>query len=154
MYFTTGSYIKYGAMDGSNLASTSSGFSTARGMTVDIHSSRLYFHDDYNSIIRSSRLDFSDMNIVAQPSRQSYGIVLVEQRLYWGLHYENRVESKSTAGGGDTTSVYIGGNGRIRDLTSPDWSLAANQTNPCAGQTCSGVCVLTRTHYRCMARAG
>ena len=153
MYLTTGSYIKYGGMDGSNLERISTQFYATWGITVDIHSSTLYVADSSNNKIWSHRLDGRETKVVAEYSGTSKGIALVEQRLYWGLYYKNRVESIAMGGTGDTTSVYFGENGRIWGLTSPDWSLVANQINPCAGQTCSGVCVLTRTHYRCMARA-
>ena len=151
MYLTSlyGGGIIKAAMDGSNHTTIVAGWGIAVGITIDTHSSKLYWANYADDEIQSCGLDGSGIETVAKLSSAPLGMAMVDQRLYWGLHNEKRVESRATTGG-NISSFYCDGAGKILQLTSADWSLQVNQTNQCEGQTCVGVCVLSRTNFRCM----
>ena len=143
-----GGILKAG-MDGSNPIRIVTALGEPCGIIIDYHSSRLYWADLGTKEIQSSNLEGGDIVTVITLQVGPYGIALLGDKLYWGHYQSNAVQSCSTSGTGlrtvhDGTTI-------TWQFTVPAWGLSRNRTDHCEQHTCSNVCVLTPTSFRCLS---
>ena len=139
-------------MDGSNPLSIISGLNGPRGIKVDFEESRIYFTVASDHKIESSNFQGGDRRTVIQVSSDSYpyGIVLLNNKIYWANLYSKTIQC-CTKDGGDTEILLNTGTSGVGYLTAvPMLNLPRNRINHCAQQSCSKVCVLTTTSSRCL----
>ena len=153
MYITTytGNVDKHcilkAGTDGSSPTGIVAGARAAHGIQIDFQSRRLYWAEWYESRIRSSNLDGGDVMTVNKNSRP-FGISLVGSRIFWSEHLPGELQSMETSGSEvrtETSGMFI-----TAHIVTLDWSLPKNRPNPCARQDCSGICVLSRTSFKCL----
>ena len=126
-----------------------SGLHSPIGIAIDYSTSRLYCTDHGAQKIQSSGLDGHDVVTVAVVASKPFGITVDEKQLYWSLPLADLARVESMAVAGESVSIAYNGTA-VGHLTSTDWIVAKNRTNPCDGQTCSGLCVLTPLASRCL----
>ena len=140
--------IEKAGMDGSRPVTVVAGLAGPCSITIDFHGSRLFWAEYLNNLIQSSGLDGRDVVTKAQVSNSPFGITISRQRIYWSL-FSSNVMTSSTTTGGDIRTEH-NGTSYIRHLMASDWNLPGNRINPCEKQTCSGICVLALTSFRCL----
>lgn len=154
MYYTSdeSNSIKRAGMDGSNpvqILATGSG--DARGITTDFRTSKLFWANDGTNRVESSDLEGGYQRTVINANAGSgpYAIAATNDRIYWGECSSKKLKSSTTAGD-DVITLHAGTSCIDALAIVPDLSLPQNRTNHCARNSCSKVCVLTTTSYRCM----
>ena len=155
LYFTATTSIFRADMDVTNFEQVTRGLTSASGITIDIHSSRLYWADEGARTIRSSNTDGSDVQTIVQFPSDTHptGIITFGDTVYWGTWGRRSLQS-CTKTGGNVRSLYDG-NSNFMDLTLISSKLGANLlenvTNPCAAQVCSHLCALKpKNTFRCL----
>ena len=134
--------------DGSSPTGIVAGAQAAHGIQIDFQSRRLYWAEWFDSRIRSSNLDGGEVLTVNGNSRP-FGISLVGSRIFWS-DYLGELRSMLKSGREilnvrETSGMYIPAH-----IAATDWNLPKNRPNHCASQDCSGLCVLTRTSFKCL----
>ena len=150
MYYATRGSIKMAQMDGTNVVEIINGLSTAAGVAIDLNSLRLFWSDYNTNKVQSSNLDGTDVQQVAQlPSGSGpWGIAVNKDRLYWG-NWDSKSLQVSTKTGQDLQTLYNGAH-NIQHLTVATSNPKQTRPNHCEGQSCSGICVLNKTSFRCI----
>ena len=132
--------------DGSSPAGIVQGAHGAHGIQIDFQYRRLYWTEYLNNRIRSSNLDGGDVVIVVHTLSRPYGIALFGQRVYWGEIGGVRSSLKS----GMEIRDEFTGTGITRHFVVPNSNPPKNRQNHCENRNCSGVCVLSRTSFKCL----
>ena len=78
-----------------------------------------------------------------------WGIAVHRDRIYWSTAGSNKLES-STKTGSDIRLHHTDDNDMNRIAVVPNFNLTTGRTNHCEGHSCSNVCVLTATSYKCI----
>ena len=144
--------VSKGEMDGSNPTNLVTNLGEARGIQIDIKTKRLYWTNPKSKSIESSNLNGTACVTVHQLEYGPYGIALFHERLYWGYGgVSNSIESGGIQAGGHRRIEHTG-KALTRHFTVPIWNQGGSRPNNCKGIDCSGVCVLTRTAFRCVRK--
>ena len=142
--------IKRVGMDGSNpvtLVATDLG--DARGITTDFKSSRLCWADGSRNKIESSDLQGRDRRTVVKADGPT-GIAVVDGRVYWGEWSGKKLQSSITAAGEEIITLHTEGKSIYAVTLVPDLNRPLDRINHCVRNSCSKVCVLTATSFRCL----
>ena len=148
-------------MDGSNFTDIAPAGNTAGGISLDpTDSDRLYWTDRGNDRTVSSRKDGIDIQTIVQlDTADPFGLIALNGSLYWGSWYGRALQRSSTTGE-DVVALY-NSTSRINHMTvvpSPDlmneFRNGNRVSNPCGGQVCSHICVLTANSFRCLCPDG
>ena len=137
------------AMDGSGRRKLAEIF--AFGISIDVQSKRLYWAQQVRGTdvakIQSSNLEGGEIVTIAELSGFFFKITFYGQRLYMNSPFSTTIKSVTTAG--TDLRVEYTGSVPIYELTVPTSTLG-NRTNPCKGQNCAGLCLLTPASFRCL----
>ena len=139
-------------MDGTGPTTLITGLKHPGGITIDFTSRKLYWTADSADQIQSCDLHGRGLQTVIQLSSGAgpWGIVLLNDRIYWG-NFKNKTLQSSTKDGTDIQTLCTDThNVRLMTLV-PGLDHPSSKTNHCAGQRCSKPCVLTTTSIRCVA---
>ena len=153
MYWTAdaGSIVQAG-MDDSDPFTIFSGLRSPRGITIDFQSARLYWTCKGDNTVQTSNMEGKGIRTVIQlPSGSvTYGVGLFGERIYW-TNYESKTLQSSTKTGQDVRTLLTGSSAFFRFVVASNFTTPTNRTNPCEGQRCSKVCVLTPTSFSCLS---
>lgn len=159
MYYTRGqitdgtfSSIERAGMDGSRPSSIITGLNYPHKIVIDFHNSRLYWAGWGDDTVKSSAMCGTDIQIVSRRPGESgtSGIGVYGSRLYWTNYFTKMLES-STLTGQDVQLLYSS-ESNLEGLTIvPRLDLPNNRSNDCAGRTCSKICVLAPSSFRCLS---
>ena len=138
-------------MDGANVSRIVMGLKDPRAIVIDFQASKLYWTDFDASKIQYSYLDGGKAHTILENLAGPMGIALIGGKMFWG-DWTNKTLQASARGGTDISAHHTD-TYSIRYLTvGPDLELPRNRSNPCEGQKCSSICVLTTTSYRCLTQ--
>ena len=141
-------------MDGTNSTQLVTGLNGPRGITIDFHHSRrLYWVSFHDRRVESSDMEGQDFKTILQLSAVSdpIGVGVLGGRLYWTTSSQRTLESSTVSGKdvqllhNDTSQLFY-----MTVVPRPDY-LPQNRQNHCENQSCTKVCVLTPTSYRCLS---
>ena len=136
-------------MDGFDASAIVTGLKTPCGIVYEFKSGRIYWADDTTKKIQSSDATGADVRTIVTLSNGPLGLALYGKKIYFGYYWSDVVQSMSKAGG-DVRTVYTAVFTNIRNFVVPDWNAPTNRTNHCLKHSCSNVCVLTATSFRCL----
>ena len=102
--------ISRASMDGADPAAIVTGLVEPMGVFVDLDSSRLFWTDYRAHRIQSSELDGGDVRDILQLPELThpYGIVVYEDRIYWGTHnWGSNLLQSCNKSGEDVRTLYM-----------------------------------------------
>ena len=151
MYWTSDQGdIRRAQMDGSNAVEIVSGLREPIGIAIDYDASRLFWTEFIGNKICSSNLDGADVRTIVtlQTYVGPWGIAVHNNRVYWGNSNGRSLQSSTKLG--QNVRTVLKESSYIKHLTTTSRDLPITRQNPCEGQNCSNICVLTTTAFRCI----
>ena len=145
------------SMDGANpveiVSVSSSGLSDPMGIDIDYWSCKLFWVDYDTNMVQSSTLDGRGIQTIAvlHDDTHPWGIAVDENLLYYGnWNMESSELRSSTKTGGNTRIIYNGSKPIQKLAVAAPAPPPTSRSNDCAGQSCSGICVLMPSAFRCL----
>lgn len=136
-------------MDGSSPVRLVTALGEPCGIVIDFQSLRLYWADLVTQKIQSSNLVGGNIVTLVELQFHPYGIALLNDKLYWGYYMSTMVQSCSKSGTGISTVYNV--TAFTWHLTVPTWNLPRNRIDHCEQHSCSSICVLSPTSFRCLS---
>ena len=129
MYWTRWQHdIMSAQMDGTGAGQLVTGRDHPVGITIDYDASRLYWTDYGAHRICSSNLNGTGVDNKPSQYKYPYGIATLQNVEYVGFVHENKRQH----------------------VTTNSWNFPVTRENPCAGQQCKNICVLTTSAFSCV----
>ena len=121
--------------------------------TVDLKSSTLFWVDQDSKKVQYSKLDGSGVAKLAQLSQYGpYGITVDATRINFGKSDSPSELRCCNKTGGDVRVLYTKEWDRMNHMALIiSLPPLTSRTNHCAKQSCSGICVLIPSSYRCLS---
>ena len=143
----SGGSVNRAIMDGSNRVELFTGLNNPRGIHIDLQESRLYWTVAGDAKIDSSNLDGEDRRTVVQLWPQ--GIAVLDGYIFWSDNYAGKLQRSSKSG--SDVSTLLDASVDMKHITVLfDPNLPIGRVNHCEDKSCSTVCVLTTSSYRCL----
>ena len=141
-------------MDGSSPTELVTGLNGPYGITIDFKESRLYWVTGASGKVQSSDMHGQDIKTILQSQSNAWprGVGLLGSRIYWtSFEDEGGQFESSDKSGKDIKLLHNDTNAHYHIAPVPRLDLPTSRTNHCENQSCSKVCVLTPTSYKCVS---
>lgn len=121
------------------------------GLALDYPNSRLYWVDAKLKRLESVKLDGSDRRIILDKIvKHPYAIAVFEDKLYWSDWGSHSIQSCNKFTGKNHTTIVKEKKADIYGIHIYHSGLKASRaTNPCSGNICSHICLLSGSTYAC-----
>ena len=154
MYYTSyersTSTIWRAGMDGSDPVAIVTGLSQCRDVQIDFDTSRLFWSLGNEGRIESSNLEGRDRRRIFQDlGGYPFGLAPARNQIFWGEFHSKKLRS-SRMKGDDILTRHTEISGILHLAIVPSSRPSQNRMNPCEGQSCAFVCVLTINSFRCI----